>query len=241
MQKLLVTTPIFYVNGPPHLGHASSMLLADACARWLRMNGREVLFSTGTDEHGGKVEKAAKLRKQDVKAFCDGVSRQFEDLATALGSSHDVFVRTTSEQHKATVLKVWQQLAERGVVTSGKYAGFYSSSDESFVPEQRTYVVNGKRLSLESGHAVEWLEESTYQMSLKPFVKAIREWASLPGAIVPPERATEVLNHMLKEEMVEAPLSISRARSRTTWGIPVPGDASQVQFLLTCALLICQF
>jgi methionyl-tRNA synthetase len=227
MRKLVVTTPIFYVNGPPHLGHASSVLLADACARWLRMLGREVLFSTGTDEHGGKVEKAAKTRGVDVGTFCDAVSREFENLATALGSSHDVFVRTTSAEHRDTVVKVWEKLRERGCVEQGSYSGYYSASDESFVPEQRTTRVNGVRVSGESGHPVEWLEENTYRLNVQTFSETIRSWAATPGSIVPHERAAEVAAQC--DDILVAPLSISRLRARTAWGIPVPGDHTHVR------------
>jgi methionyl-tRNA synthetase len=121
----LVTTPIFYVNGPPHLGHASSVLLADSCARWLRMKCERVRFVTGTDEHGSKVERAAQLAGEPVKKFCDRVSGQFRDLAKALNSSHDLFVRTTDENHKDTVRAVWRRLQQQGQLEKGSYAGYY--------------------------------------------------------------------------------------------------------------------
>ncbi len=233
MRRLLVTTPIFYVNGPPHLGHASSLVLADASARWLRMKGHPVLFTTGTDEHGDKVERAAKHAGQNVAAFCDAVSAQFSSLATALGSSHDRFVRTTEEAHKKTVSLLWRQLAEKGAIKEGSYEGWYSTTDETFVPEKRTREEKngGGRVSVETGASVEWLAEKTYQLDLSTFSPNIRKWAEAnPPPIVPEERRKEVLTQMLTDDSLMAPLSISRSAERSKWGIPVPGDPSQVFF-----------
>jgi methionyl-tRNA synthetase len=123
----LITTPIFYVNAAPHIGHLSTLLLADACARWQRMRGAqrspsvvagltswwvgsEVLFVTGTDEHGAKIERAARSKGMETKRFCDEVSETFRTLATRLGLSNDIFIRTTEQRHRLTVERVWSQL-----------------------------------------------------------------------------------------------------------------------------------
>jgi methionyl-tRNA synthetase len=234
----LVSTPIFYVNGAPHLGHASSVVLADACARWLRMKGDRVRFVTGTDEHGSKVERAAMLAQEPTKSFCDRVSKQFLDLAVALDSSHDVFLRTTEERHKETVRAVWRRLRQRGQLQLGSYSGYYCHSDESFVPLQRTMLkADGvTRVSADSGHNVEWLEESTYQLPLAPFLDCLNEWASKPGSIVPVERQREVVGLMLTPDAVAAPLSVSRSAARTKWGIGVPDDSTQIIYVWLDAL-----
>lgn len=239
MRRLLITTPIFYVNGPPHIGHASSVLLADALARWHRMRGDKVLFMTGTDEHGSKVEKAARDKGMPVKVFCDAISSEFSRLAAALDSSHDDFVRTTEERHYRTVKLMWQTLADRGLLSRATYAGYYSQPDENFVPPSRLAVreSDGKHVSLESGHVLDWVEEENFVFPVGKFAAELREWAARQGSIVPAERQSEVETQMLTDEAVPASLSVSRPRNRVPWGIPVPNqDDSQTIYVWLDAL-----
>ena len=237
MKRLLVTTPIFYCNGAPHLGHASTVVLADAYARFLRMRGEAVLFSTGTDEHGSKVEKAAVEADMNVADFCDQTSAKFERLALALDSSHNVFVRTTSEKHKKTVAHLWELL--RPLIRKGRYEGYYSQPDEMFVPLGRTQLhADGvRRISIESGHVLEWLEEDTYEFPLSEFGDSLRQWASSGEAsIVPLERQREALQQMMTAESLSVPLSISRASNRSSWGVQVPSDADSTIYVWLDAL-----
>lgn len=273
--RKLVTTPIFYVNGGPHVGHASSMVLADACARWLRMQPPAsssssfpcVVLSSGADEHGAKVARAASERGETPAQLCARVAALFESLAhrldvhdtnwgtsTSISTSDEkrdqekknnnnmddtfVFVRTSEERHKRVVRAVWSRLAQRGHVVPGSYAGYYCQSDESFVPLQRTLPssAGAGRVSAESGHAVEWLEEATYQLPLAPFAAQLRQWAAKEGSILPTERQKEVVELMLTDEALAAPLSISRPSSRSRWGIQVPDEDSQTIYVWLDAL-----
>lgn len=226
-RTVLITTPIFYVNGPPHIGHASTVLLADTLARWHRMCGRKVLFVTGTDEHGSKVEKAAQQRGLPVKSFCDEVSQTFRSLAEGLSCSHDVFIRTTDEHHKQTVRHIWKRLSDAGLLRKDSYSGYYSQPDECFVPPSRILLrEDGKRVSAESGHVLEWLQEDNFVFPVGKFVSDIRTWASGPGAIIPDDQQRQVVQHMLSDEAL-GDLSVSRPRSRVQWGIPVPGEETE--------------
>jgi methionyl-tRNA synthetase len=156
-----VTTPIYYVNDQPHIGHAYTTLACDALARFMRLDGAEVFFLTGTDEHGQKVEKAAEASGMDPQAFTDEVSGRFRDLATAMNFSHDDFVRTTEPRHKASVSALWDRLVESGDIYLGKYDGWYSVRDEAFFAESE--LVDGKA---PTGAPVEWVEEPSYFFKL---------------------------------------------------------------------------
>ena len=137
-----VTTPIYYVNDSPHIGHAYTTLACDALARFMRLDGREVHFLTGTDEHGQKVEKAASDAGLDPQAFTDQVSQRFRDLAAAMNCSNDDFIRTTEPRHKRGVAALWERLIASGDIYLGKYAGWYSVRDEAFYAESE--LVDGK-------------------------------------------------------------------------------------------------
>ena len=130
-----ITTPIYYVNDSPHIGHAYTTLACDALARFMRLDGRDVFFLTGTDEHGQKVEKAARDRGTDPQAFTNEVSERFRELARAMGFSNDDFIRTTETRHKRAVMALWEKLVESGDIYLGNYAGWYSVRDEAFYAE----------------------------------------------------------------------------------------------------------
>jgi methionyl-tRNA synthetase len=202
------------------------------------MQGHQVRFSTGTDEHGAKVEQAAQEAGKEVKLFCDEISGRFEALAAAVGSSHDVFVRTTDQLHRQTVAHVWKRLQTKGLLTSGVYSGFYSQPDEMFVPASRTALhADGKRhVSTESGHVLEWLEEETYEYPLAEFGAQVKEWAAQTKTILPVNRQTQVLEQMLGEEGL-GNLSVSRSSARSSWGIPVPGDETHIIYVWLDALI----
>ncbi len=130
--SIYLTTPIYYVNDKPHIGHAYTSLATDVLARFKRLDGHEVFFLTGTDEHGQKVEKAAKDAGEDPQAFTDRVSQAFRDLTSTMGFSNDDFIRTTEPRHKAACTALWQVLAERGEIYLGDYEGWYAVRDEAF-------------------------------------------------------------------------------------------------------------
>ena len=156
-----VTTPIYYVNDKPHIGHAYTTLACDALARFKRLDGHEVFFLTGTDEHGQKVEKAAAAAGRDPQGLTDEVSGRFRALAAAMNFSHDDFIRTTESRHKAAVTDLWERLVESGDIYLGKYDGWYSVRDEAFYAESE--LVGGKA---PTGAPVEWVEEPSYFFKL---------------------------------------------------------------------------
>jgi methionyl-tRNA synthetase len=222
-----VTTPIYYVNDQPHIGHAYTTLACDALARFARLDGREVHFLTGTDEHGQKVEKAAKDRGLDPQAFTDEVSRHFRDLATAMGFSNDDFVRTTEERHKRAVRALWERLVASGDIYLGKYAGWYSVRDEAFYAESE--LVDGKA---PTGAPVEWVEEPSYFFRLSAWADRLLEFYERnPGFVLPLTRRNEVVS-FVKGGLQD--LSVSRTSFR--WGVPVPGDPAHVMYVWLDAL-----
>jgi methionyl-tRNA synthetase len=222
-----VTTPIYYVNDSPHIGHAYTTLACDALARFMRLDGRHVRFLTGTDEHGQKVEKAAREAGLDPQAFTDQVSRRFRDLAAAMNISQDDFVRTTEPRHKAGVAALWQRLVESGDIYLGVYAGWYSVRDEAFYAENE--LVEGRA---PTGAPVEWVEESSYFFRLSAWQdRLLAFYETNPGFVQPATRMNEVTS-FVKGGLQD--LSVSR--TTFAWGIPVPRDPDHVVYVWLDAL-----
>ncbi|HEX8374966.1 MAG TPA: methionine--tRNA ligase [Geminicoccaceae bacterium] len=222
-----VTTPIYYVNDQPHIGHAYTTLACDALARFMRLDGAEVFLLTGTDEHGQKVEKAAEARGMDPQSFTDEVSGRFRDLAAAMNFSHDAFIRTTEPRHKAAVSALWERLVASGDIYLGKYDGWYSVRDEAFFAEAE--LVDGKA---PTGAPVEWVEEPSYFFKLSAWQdRLLRFYETNPGFVLPQTRLNEVVS-FVKGGLQD--LSVSRTSFR--WGIPVPGDPDHVMYVWLDAL-----
>ena len=156
-RPFFVTTPIYYVNDTPHLGHAYTTVACDALARFMRLDGRRVKFLTGTDEHGQKVEQSARLAGISPQQFTDRISEAFRDMTRLLDISNDDFIRTTEPRHVRGVQALWQELERRGEIYLGRFAGWYSVRDEAFYDEGE--LVDG---TAPSGAEVEWLEEENY-------------------------------------------------------------------------------
>lgn len=222
-----ITTPIYYVNDSPHIGHAYTTLACDAVARFMRLDGRDVRFLTGTDEHGQKVEKAARDRGMDPQAFTDEVSTRFRDLASAMNFSHDDFIRTTEERHKRAVQGLWQKLVDAGEIYLGAYAGWYSVRDEAFYAESE--ITDGKA---PSGAPVEWVEEPSYFFRLSAWQdRLLAFYAANPDCILPESRRNEVVS------FVKGGLNdLSVSRTTFNWGVPVPGDPDHVMYVWLDAL-----
>ena len=227
--RVLVSTPIFYVNASPHVGHLYSVLLADAYARWLRLKGvhKSVWLSTGTDEHGSKVAAAAAAANMEPMEYCSTISRQFSDMCTRFSVFPDRFIRTTDPDHIDTVHWLWDRLrVTPGLIQPEKYEGWYCVSDESFVPAGRvTDGPKGVKVSAESGKKVEWLSEDNLMFSLETQEEKLKAWLE-NGPIIPEERAREVAS------IVSAglhPLSVTRPTERMSWGIPL-NDAPEHSF-----------
>jgi methionyl-tRNA synthetase len=222
-----VTTPIYYVNDVPHIGHAYTSLACDAMARFARLDGRRVHFLTGTDEHGQKVEQAAAARALTPQAFTDAMSERFRALAEAMGLSHDDFIRTTEERHKRGVQALWRELVRRDQIYLGTYAGWYSVRDESFYAENE--LVGGLA---PTGAPVEWVEEPSYFFRLSAWQEPLlRFYDEHPGFVLPASRRNEVVS-FVRGGLQD--LSVSRTSFR--WGVPVPDDPEHVIYVWLDAL-----
>jgi len=223
-----ITTPIYYVNDKPHIGHAYTSLACDVIARFMRLSGREVFFLSGTDEHGQKVEDSAAARDMAPQDFVDEVSVSFRDLLGSLSISNDMFIRTTNEDHKKAVQHFWEDLVDKGAIYLGSYEGWYSVRDECYYTESE--LVDGKA---PTGAEVEWVtKEPSYFFKLSAFEDKLLElYDSNPDFIAPESRRNEVLSFVkggLKD------LSISRTSFK--WGVPVPGDDDHVMYVWIDAL-----
>jgi len=161
-KRFYITTAISYVNGPPHLGHAYESISCDVIARFMRLDGYDVMFLTGTDEHGQKVETTAKANGKQPQEFCDEIAALFKDMTRLLNISNDDFIRTTEPRHIRSSQALWKKLEASGDIYLGKYAGWYSVRDEAFFAEDElTKNEKGKFLA-PSGAEVEWVEEPSY-------------------------------------------------------------------------------
>ncbi|CBN79628.1 Methionyl-tRNA synthetase [Ectocarpus siliculosus] len=228
MPPYYVTTPIYYVNDKPHIGHAYTTLACDVIARFMRLDGREVMFLTGTDEHGQKVEASALKADKSPQQFCDEVSQEFRDLLKTMNFSNDRFIRTTDTSHKVAASALWNRLQERGQISLGVYAGWYSVRDEAFYGEAE--LVDGKA---PSGAEVEWVEkEPSYFFKLSEWQQPLLDfYAENPQFIAPESRRNEAVSFVsggLRD------LSISR--TSFSWGVPVPGDDEHVMYVWVDAL-----
>jgi len=226
-----VTTPIYYVNDKPHIGHAYTTLACDALARFKRLDGYDVMFLTGTDEHGQKVEAAAAAAGVDPQSFTDRVSQNFRDLVGVMNYSTDDFIRTTEPRHVKAVQELWRRLKANGHIYLGSYAGWYSVRDEAFYTETELNTVNGEKRA-PSGAPVEWVEEPSYFFDLSKWQdKLLAFYEANPGFIAPESRRNEVLSFVrggLKD------LSVSRTSFK--WGIPVPDDDAHIMYVWLDAL-----
>ncbi len=217
-----VTTPIYYVNDVPHIGHAYTTLACDVLARWKRLDGFDVRFLTGTDEHGQKVEKSARDAGMEPKPFTDKVSENFRALCRVMNFSNDDFIRTTEARHARACQALWKKLKENGHIYLGAYKGWYAVRDEAFYAESElTAGPDGKKRA-PSGAEVEWVEEPSYFFRLSAWQKPLLEfYAANPGFILPLSRRNEVTS-FVKSGLQD--LSVSRTSFR--WGVPVP-DADE--------------
>jgi methionyl-tRNA synthetase len=231
--RYYVTTPIYYVNDAPHIGHAYTTLACDALARFMRLDGRSVHFLTGTDEHGQKVEKSAKVAGMDPKAFTDKVSQNFRDLAKAMNFSNDDFIRTTEERHIKSCQEIWRRLKERGEIYLGSYAGWYAVRDEAYYAEDElTTTPSGKKIAA-SGAEVEWVEEPSYFFKLSQWGdRLLKFYEANPSFIAPESRRNEVIN-FVKSGLRD--LSVSRTSFK--WGVPVPDDPAHIVYVWLDALI----
>ena len=229
-KPLYLTTTLPYVNADPHIGFALEIVHADSIARYNRLTGRGVFFTTGTDEHGQKIFQKAQESNQDVQAYVDHYAGQFEKLKEGLNLSYDAFIRTTDAKHGAAAQELWRRCEHAGDIYKKKYKGLYCVGDEAFLKDSD--LVDGKCPNHPNMELVE-IEEENYFFRLSAYQEKLRQYLGDPSVILPEWRREEAI------KFVEGGLedfSISRETARMSWGIPVPGDESQVMYVWFDAL-----
>lgn len=231
MSKYYICTSIPYVNGDPHIGFAMELLQADVLARWARQRGDDVIFSTGTDEHGGKIAEKAAEEGVTPQQFADKVSQRFQELGALINISNNRFIRTTDSGHEQRAKLIWKALESD--IYKAKYVGWYCTGDEAFFTETEVKANNG--ICPNHNRPYEKLEEENYFFKLSDYndrIKKAIETGTLQ--IVPESRRNEILG-VLKEGLQD--ISISRPKEKIAWGIPVPGDPQQVMYVWFEALM----
>jgi methionyl-tRNA synthetase len=230
--RYYLTTPIYYANDVPHIGHAYTSLACDVLARFKRLDGYDVVFLTGTDEHGQKIAKAAADAGMEPQPFTDKVSQTFRDLAKALNLSNDDFIRTTEARHKKACQALWNELIKHGEIYLGKYAGWYAVRDEAYYGEDElTDAPNGRKVA-PSGAECEWVEEPSFFFRLSQWGDRLLEfYEENPNFILPYSRRNEVVS-FVKSGMRD--LSVSR--TALTWGVAVPNEPQHVMYVWLDAL-----
>jgi methionyl-tRNA synthetase len=227
-----ITTPIYYVNDVPHIGHAYTTIIADALTRFQKLAGKDVFFLTGTDEHGQKIEKAAAEKGLTPKALADAVVGRAQDLWKALNISHDFFIRTTMDFHERGVQKLFQRLLDQGDIYKGEYKGWYCVSDENFLAEDVPADKEGGKACPDCGKKAIVVSEETYFFRLSAYQeKLLAHYAAHPGFVRPQSRMNEVASFVrggLKD--------LSITRTTVKWGVPVPGDPAHTIYVWFDAL-----
>jgi methionyl-tRNA synthetase len=227
-----ITTPIYYPSAKPHIGHAYSSIIADFFARFKKIDGYDVHFLTGTDEHGLKIQRAAEKQSIDPLLFCDKISKTFRDLSYTLNLSNNDFIRTTEDRHIKSVQFLWNLLEKNGDIYLSKYSGWYSVSDEAFYSEDEIEEVDGKKKAISSKSPVEWMDEESYFFKLSRWEKPLLDYyEDNPDFISPISRKNEVLS-FVKSGLRD--LSVSR--KSFSWGIPVPNNTEHVIYVWLDAL-----
>jgi methionyl-tRNA synthetase len=231
-RKFYVTTAISYPNGTPHIGHAYEDMATDAIARFHRLDGADVYFLTGTDEHGIKMKQTAERAGLTPRALADRNAALFKEMARALDCSNDDFIRTTEPRHYRSCEEIWRRMAASGDIYKDSYSGWYSVRDEAYYAEAETEVrPDGVRYGPQ-GTPVEWVEEASYFFRLSAYQdRLLAHYAANPDFIGPDERRNEVLSFVkggLKD--------LSMSRTTFDWGIPVPEDPSHVMYVWVDAL-----
>jgi len=231
-KKYYITTPIYYPSAKPHMGHAYSSISADFIARYKRLEGYDVMFVTGTDEHGQKIQKSADKRKLSPDIFCNEISKVFLDLTKTLNLSNTDFIRTTEIRHHKTVQKLWKILEEKKFIYLSKYSGWYSVSDEAFYTESEIVEKDNIKLCEASGSVVEWVEEESYFFKLSEFQNLlIKHYEDNPEFIQPSSRRNEVMS------FVKGGLNdLSISRNSFKWGISVPNSKDHIVYVWLDAL-----
>ncbi len=231
-KSFYITTPIYYPSARPHMGHAYSSILADFFARFKKIDGYNVHFLTGTDEHGLKIQRAAEENGYETLKFCDQISETFKSLTKTLNLSNTDFIRTTENRHKESVQYLWKELEKNDDIYLSKYSGWYSVSDEAFYSDDEIEEIDGKKISTSSKSSVEWVDEESYFFRLSKWEKPLLEfYKKNPDFISPEARKNEVIS-FVKSGLKD--LSVSR--KSFSWGIQVPNNKDHVIYVWLDAL-----
>ena len=231
-KSFYITTPIYYPSAKPHMGHAYSSIIADFFARFKKIDGFDVQFLTGTDEHGLKIQRSAEKQNIEPLEFCNQISKTFRDLSQTLNLTNTDFIRTTEERHKKTVQHLWKELEKNDDIYLSKYSGWYSVSDEAFYNEDEIETIDGFKRSISSKSSVEWIEEESYFFRLSKWEKPLLEYYEAhPNFIAPESRKNEVIS-FVKSGLKD--LSVSR--KSFSWGIKVPNNNDHVIYVWLDAL-----
>ena len=231
-KNFYITTPIYYPSAKPHMGHAYSSILADFFARFKKIDGFDVHFLTGTDEHGLKIQRSAEKKNLKPQEFCNEISENFRNLSKTLNLTNTDFIRTTEERHKKAVQFLWKELLENDEIYLSKYSGWYSVSDEAFYNDDEIEEFNGKKIAISSKSQVEWIEEESYFFRLSKWEKPLlKYYQENPDFISPESRKNEVIS-FVKNGLKD--LSVSR--KSFSWGIKVPNDNDHIIYVWLDAL-----
>ena len=230
-KTFFITTAISYPNGPPHIGQAYEALATDALARFKRLDGYDVLFLTGTDEHGQKIQQTAEKQGKTPAALVEEMTPRFAAMVAALNCSNDDFIRTTEPRHHRSVSELWRRMEAAGDIYLGTYSGWYSVRDEAFYGESEIVERDGRKFS-PSGTPLAWVEEESYFFRLSAYQdRLLAHYEANPEFIGPPERRNEVVS------FVERGLQdLSVSRTTFDWGIPVPGRPGHIMYVWVDAL-----
>lgn len=231
-QPYTITTAISYPNGRPHIGHAYEVIATDAIARFQRMMGRDVFFQTGTDEHGLKMDQAARTRGIEPRALADEMSGYFKDMNDSLNISYDRFIRTSEPDHHRASQAIWQAMEANGDLYLGRYEGWYSVRDEAFYDEKELVDGEGGEKLSPQGTPVEWTVEESWFFRLSAYQQKLLDlYNSQPHFIQPDSRRNEIMR------FVEGGLSdLSVSRTSFDWGVKVPGSDGHVMYVWVDAL-----
>jgi methionyl-tRNA synthetase len=230
--RYYITTAISYPNGPPHIGHAYEVIATDAIARFMRLDGYDVFFLTGTDEHGQKIQQTAAKEGLSARELVDRNVPRFRAMVERMNCSNDDFIRTTEQRHHRASQAIWQRMEKNGDIYLDKYAGWYSVRDEAYYAEDETYVNEHKvRIATKTGTPVEWVEEESYFFKLSAYADKLLKLYERENYVLPRERLNEVAS------FVRGGLQdLSISRTTFDWGVRVPGNDKHIMYVWVDAL-----
>ncbi|OHT00900.1 hypothetical protein TRFO_32279 [Tritrichomonas foetus] len=237
-KEMYFSTPIYYVNGVPHIGHVFTTTLVESLARWYKLRNIPLIYSTGTDEHGLKVQTTAQEKGFTPQEWCDKTSTTFREAFKEFDLNPDVFIRTTEPRHIKVATKLWEILAEKGYIYKGKYEGWYSKREESFIPDNQIedVVVDGKTIKInkEDGAELVWSSEDNYLFKLSAMREQLLNWLYANQTAITPRCYWNQIKSFVQGELRD--ISVSRLKKTVSWGVPVPGDDNHTMYVWIEAL-----